>query len=275
MLRESLWTSAETAAARLGGSAGAERFLPFSIPHRIWEWLPENAASAEWRSLVFLNWPIAPERLTPFLPRGTELDLWAGKAWISVVGLTFAHTKVGRVPVPFQQEYPQVNLRFYVKHRTGRGVRRGVVFLKELVPRCLTSLAARFLLNENYFCRSMRGDVHRDGKRLDIEYDWETRDLWGHLHAAGRADLEPLEPGSHEEFLAHRLWSYTTQRSGKTAELHVEHPRWRACVAPDARLSLSDPQAFGGPLHDVLTLPPVSAFLCDGSPVTMARVRLL
>ena len=45
--------------------------------------------TAEWRYLVLLNYDIEARVLEPLVPAGTTLDLWRGRALVSVVGFRF------------------------------------------------------------------------------------------------------------------------------------------------------------------------------------------
>jgi uncharacterized protein len=111
--------------------------------------------TAEWRQLAMLNYEIAPALLEPRLPTGTELDLWNGKTLVSVVGFRFLNTRVWRIAFPFHGNFEEVNLRFYVRRKADDGWRRGVVFIKEIVPRAAIAFAARKFYNENYVALPM------------------------------------------------------------------------------------------------------------------------
>src|SRR5271170_7441931 len=100
--------------------------------------------TAGWRHLAMLNFVIEPALLEPFVPAGAELDFWQGRTYVSVVGFQFLDTTVFAVPVPFHGCFEEVNLRFYVVRPTPDGPRRGVVFLREIAPKRLVSLAARW-----------------------------------------------------------------------------------------------------------------------------------
>ena len=81
-----------------------------------------------------LNYEIDPALLQPFVPRGTELDSFEGKTYVSLVGLRFARTKLyGLISVPFHSDFDEVNLRIYVRRREGSEIRRGVMFIREIV----------------------------------------------------------------------------------------------------------------------------------------------
>src|SRR6185295_273969 len=106
--------------------------------------------TAEWRHLVMLNYEIDPAILRRFVPRGTELDAWNGKTFVSLVGFLFLNTRVMGLPIPFHENFEEINLRFYVRRKADEGWRRGVVFIKEIVPRAAIAWVARWLYNENY-----------------------------------------------------------------------------------------------------------------------------
>jgi uncharacterized protein YqjF (DUF2071 family) len=114
---------------------------------------------AEWRHLAMLNYEADPKSLTPFVPVGTELDLWEGRNFISVVGFLFQKTRVLGIPIPFHRDFEEVNLRFYVRRNTPDGWRRGVVFIKELVPRTGIAWTARTFYNEPYLALPMSHQI--------------------------------------------------------------------------------------------------------------------
>ena len=97
--------------------------------------MPRRFLSAVWRNLVMLNYEIEPDILRPLVPQGVELDSWKGKYFVSLVGFQFLDTRVLGMPIPFHRNFEEVNLRYYVRRRVEKGWRRGVVFVKEVVPR--------------------------------------------------------------------------------------------------------------------------------------------
>ena len=97
--------------------------------------------TAEWRKLILANYAIDPEILAPFAPKGTELDFFNGTCYVSLVGFMFLNTKILGLSIPFHKNFEEFNLRFYVKRKTTEGWQRGVVFIKEIVPK------ARKILN--------------------------------------------------------------------------------------------------------------------------------
>src|SRR5918996_5117390 len=118
--------------------------------------------TAEWRDLVMLNYEVDPQVLARRVPPGTELDIWQGRALVSVVGFRFLRTRVLGLPIPFHRDFEEVNLRFYVRRQAEDGWRRGVVFIKEIAPRWAIATVARVVYNENYAARPMRHRIELD-----------------------------------------------------------------------------------------------------------------
>src|SRR5436305_1946682 len=96
---------------------------------------PRVFLTAEWRYLAMLNYAIDPALIKHLVPSGTELDFFEGKTYISLVAFQFLRTRVLGYRIPFHQEFEEVNLRFYVRRVASDSVRRGVVFIREIVPR--------------------------------------------------------------------------------------------------------------------------------------------
>ena len=90
---------------------------------------------AEWKKLIMVNYCIDQELLRDYIPKGTELDLWNGNCYLSLVGFMFINTRVLGLKIPKHTHFEEVNLRFYVKYKDGKTWKRGVVFIKELVPK--------------------------------------------------------------------------------------------------------------------------------------------
>ena len=227
--------------------------------------------TAEWRWLVMLNYEIDPTVLQPFVPPGTELDQWQGKTFVSMVGFLFLNTKIHGVAIPFHSNFEEVNLRFYVRRMTKDGWRRAVVFIKELVPRRAIAWTARLFYNENYVALPMRHDLQRegDGAIRSVAYEWAFKGRKNRLELSIKGEATPVEEGSNEEFITEHYWGYARQRDGGTVEYQVEHPRWRVWAAGSAGFECDVAGLYGKAFVDVLQRPPTSAFLAEGSPVTV------
>jgi uncharacterized protein YqjF (DUF2071 family) len=134
--------------------------------------------SAEWRHLVMVNYEIDPSILAPLIPAGTVLDLWKGKAYVSLVGFMFLNTRVLGLPIPFHRNFEEVNLRFYIKRQSADGDLRGVAFVKEIVPKRGIAYIARRLYGENYIALPMKHLLKETHNEIQAEYQWKTSERW-------------------------------------------------------------------------------------------------
>ena len=225
-----------------------------------------------------LNYEVDPALLLGRVPRGTQLDAWSGTTFVSLVGFPFARTRVLGVPVPLHRTFEEVNLRFYVKRTVDGDVRRAVTFIRELVPRIAIATVARLAYNEPYTAVPMRhryGLVGDGGVPASVEYGWKAGDEWSSMRVTPIGSGALALPESEEEFITEHYWGYTRQRDGSTVEYRVAHPRWRVWPVEDLQLHGDLDVAYGTELAQVLRSPPSSAFLADGSAVTVGRpVRL-
>ena len=181
------------------------------------------------------TYAVEEERLTGYVPPGVEVDRLHGAARVSLVAFEFDHTRVHGVPVPGCVRFPEINLRFYVRHRG----ERGVVFIRELVPRRLVAMVARARYNEPYERIPMRcgsAPAGEDDRQLHVWHRF-GRDLCCSLEAwAGGAETVPGE-GSDDHWLTHHILGVGRRRDGSAREFRVEHPVW--AVRPVERVDLS------------------------------------
>ncbi|HEV8265611.1 MAG TPA: DUF2071 domain-containing protein [Gemmatimonadales bacterium] len=235
--------------------------------------------TASWRNLLMLNYEIDPAVLAPRVPACTSLDQWQGHTYVTLVGFQFLGTRLLGIPVPFHGAFEEVNLRFYVRRAVDADVRRGVVFIRELVPHRAIAAVARALYNEPYQTVPMRSDVTHDPETA-VTYSWQLNGRWHTLagrRAGGGTAAEPGRgpgrgPGSHEDFITEHYWGYTRQRDGGTLEYRVEHPRWRVWAAADVQVD-ADLSALYGPELARWLERPASMLLADGSAVRVGWPR--
>jgi uncharacterized protein len=239
--------------------------------------VPQAFLTAQWRYLAMLNYRIAPSVLAPYVPAGTALDLWRGEALVSVVGFRFLDTRLLGLPVPLHRDFEEVNLRFYVRAVHESEVRRGVTFIRELVPRRLIALVARLTYNEPYLALPMRSVAPAAPTEAPgpVEYAWRNPRQWNRLAVQPSGPPMPLAPDSEAEFVAARHWGYTRQRDGGTVEYEVVHPRWRVWPVERAVLECDVAGLYGAQFVDALAGAPSSAHLADGSAVTVFRPQRL
>jgi len=231
--------------------------------------------SAEWRYLALLNYRVPPELVLPFVPPGTQLDLWNGAAFVSVVGFLFANTRVLGAPIPLHRTFEEVNLRCYVRRELPSETRRAVTFIREIVPRRAIALAARAIYNEPYRALPMRRHMRSTPEETAVDYEWRGAFGWTGVHLSATGRPEAIRIGSEEAFIAEHAWGYTRQRDGGTVEYEVRHPKWKVWAARTARLTGTTTDVYPPEFARTLSGEPDSAFLADGSHVTVhAPTRL-
>jgi uncharacterized protein YqjF (DUF2071 family) len=234
---------------------------------------------AEWRDLVMLNYAVDPALLAPHVPHGTELDLWNGTCYLSLVGFMFLRTRVFGIPIPFHVNFEELNLRFYVRrpglpgepHVEADGHKRGVAFLKEIVPRAAVAAVARLMYGERYEARPMRH--HRSAG--DVAYGVRVGRAWQDIGLQFQGEPAPLVRGSEAEFIAEHYWGYVGGHGRKTIEYRVEHPPWRAWPGLAPRMELDVAALYGPEFAAALAAAPRSAFVAEGSAISVYRGREL
>jgi hypothetical protein len=231
--------------------------------------------STEWRDLVMLNYEIDPVLLRPYVPRGTELDSFEGKTYLSLVGLHFARTKLfGSVSIPFHETFDEVNLRIYVRRRERSELRRGVTFIREIVSLPAVTLVARIAYAENYMTLPLRHSINLTESGGSIEYSWESKRQQFRIHAQTEGTPSRATEGSLEQFISEHYWGYT-QRRYNSLEYHVSHDPWHIWRATNATFEGDGHILYGSEFGSVLSQPPRSAFIADGSPVLVYAARRL
>jgi hypothetical protein len=227
--------------------------------------------TAEWRYLVMLNYHIDPVVLRPFVPQGTELDSWQEQTFISIVGFMFRNTRLLGLPIPGHINFEELNLRFYVRRKGPEGWRRGVVFIKEVVPRWAIAATARLVYNENYISLPMRHTIVSNERETAVAYQWRWQNAWHSVQIQVYGQPQPLQPGSQEEFITEHYWGYARQRGGGTVEYRVEHPPWNVWQAAHYQFECDAASLYGLTFAPALQATPASAFLADGSAVIVRQ----
>ena len=216
-----------------------------------------------------LNFWVDPAVLNPLVPAGTELDFLAGETFLSVVGFLFLNTRVLGLTVPLHRDFEEVNLRFYVRCKSVAGWKRGVVFVRELVPRRAIATVARVFYGERYAALPMRHTIVDNETGVSVEYGWRRGKKWESLSVAAMGGAQIVPAGSHEEFITEHSWGYTAGK--RTSEYRVEHPRWKIWPAQSAALSADVATLYGEQFVAPLSSKPVSQFIAEGSHVQIWR----
>ena len=219
-----------------------------------------------------LNYEIDPRLLDTHVPCGTALDSFLGKTYVSLVGFRFCRTKLfGFLAVPLHSDFDEVNLRFYVRRKEGDENRRGVVFIAEIVPKQAVATVARLVYGENYMCLPMKHRLCTEKSKKSVLYQWQVKNQWCQLTAEAMGAPELPREGSLEQYITEHYWGYSTRRGGGSLEYHVSHVPWQVWASTTAGFEGDASGLYGVELGRVLQGHPSSAFIADGSPVTVFR----
>jgi uncharacterized protein YqjF (DUF2071 family) len=224
-----------------------------------------NFLKAEWRKLAIINYEINPDILTPYLPEGTELDFYKGKCYVSVVGFMFLNTRLLGLPIPFHRNFEEVNLRFYVRKKENGIWKRGVVFIKEIVPKPALSFVANSIYKENYHTMPMKNLIHEKEDELLIRYSWKDKS-WHFLQITAENKTLPMEADSEFEFITEHYWGFT-KNENKTSAYEVCHPKWEYYRVKDYNLNIHFGKIYGKDFGCLNDQEPISVMLAEGSEI--------
>jgi len=212
------------------------------------------------------NYVIDQEILLKYLPQGTELDLWNGNCYVSLIGFMFKETRVKGVKIPLHVNFEEVNLRFYVKYQEDGSWKRGVVFIKEIVPKRALAIVANTIYKEKYQTLPMRHHWEFSENELVVEYQWK-KGRWNSLKIVSSNDPKDIEVGTEEEFITEHYWGYTKISEGKTSEYEVLHPRWKAYTTLEYTIDVDFEAVYGSDFAFLKSEQPKSVFMAEGSEI--------
>lgn len=229
---------------------------------------------AEWRKLAIANYAIDRRILNPYLPYKTEIDLWDGTCYVSLVGFMFVNTRVRGFRIPYHINFEEVNLRFYVRHKSKGEWRRGVVFIKEIVPKHAITFIANNIYKEKYETLPMMHSWIEYEDEISVAYNWKKRQ-WHSFKVVASTPSNLLVPGSEEEFITEHYWGYTKITDHKTSEFAVEHPRWEMYTVKNFIIDVNFEAMYGEEFAFLKHETPNSVFLAEGSEIRVQSGRLI
>ena len=207
------------------------------------------------------------------VPFGTELDQWDNKNYVSLVGFMFLNTKVLGLKIPFHINFEEVNLRFYVRHKYKGEWRRGVVFIKEIVPKYAITFVANNLYGEHYHTMKMKHQWEEKQDSRHVKYDWLCKQKWQSFGVQADLQSKPMIPGSEEEFITEHFWGYTKINKNKTTEYEVSHPSWEVYPVHSYDIQVDYGLVYGNEFSFLNHLEPNSVMLAEGSKIAVENKR--
>lgn len=222
---------------------------------------------ANWENIIMVNYDIAPEILLPYLPNGVTLDLYEGKAYVSLVGFMFKDTKIFGVPIPFLGTFEEINLRFYVQRREGNTIKRGVVFINETIPYRLVAWMANKLYKEHYTVVPTRHFMHQMGVKQQLKFEWLLDRKWNHILVEAETSPKKMVANSFEEFIYEHYYGYTKVSDKSTEEYRLEHPSWQVHEVMNYDIRCDFSAMYGTDFSVLNETKPTAVFIAKGSSV--------
>jgi hypothetical protein len=231
--------------------------------------------TARWEDLVLVTYRIGADLLTAQLPAGLEADRRpgdpAGTAYVSLVAFRFLDTRVKGVAVPLHRDFPEVNLRAYVRTLADPR-RRGVLFISELVPKPAITMVANLVYHEHYRTVPMECeavDVAEHRRRMSVTI--ELGDRVHRIACTGGRPAQRTTPGSVEHFFKELEWGFGRDAEGELVTYRVAHPVWRAypCTRDDLELDVSFLELYGEPWSVLDDAEPCHVMFAEGSEITV------
>lgn len=230
---------------------------------------------AEWRRLAIANYEVKESDLIKHLPYRTELDTWDNKHYVSLVGFMFVNTKMLGMKIPFHVNFEEVNLRFYVRYKDGNNWKRGVVFIKELVPKSALTIVANTLYSEHYQTVPMSHDWIDNPASMITRYEWKHKSKYNFISLTTEKIPQSIPASSKEEFITEHYWGYTRVNESKTYEYEVTHPKWDCYKVLDHSIDVDFGSLYGAEFSHLSNREPDSVMLAEGSLITVENKRVL
>jgi uncharacterized protein YqjF (DUF2071 family) len=219
--------------------------------------------SARWSNLAMLTYAVPADLLRPRLPPGCELDLREGEAFVSLVAFDFLETRVLGIGWPGYRNFPEINLRFYVRH----GEERGVCFIREFVPHRLIAGIARRFYNEPYRAAPMRSSVMRTEGEITVGHTMMFGGRAQSLSVTGTAAAVVTGVESVEHFFKEHEWGFGVSRRGRLIRYRISHPIWEAYPVIRYELDWDWEGVYGAPWGFLKQARPCFVILAVGSEV--------
>jgi uncharacterized protein len=221
--------------------------------------------TARWCNLILANFAVPEELLRPLVPPGCELDRRDGACWASLVGFQFLGTRVLGIGWPGFRNFPEWNLRFYVRH----GDERGVCFVREFVPQWTVATIARVLYNEPYRSARMSMDVKELPETLTATYTVRWANRVHSLRAVGAKPVIRPAADSLEHWFKEHSWGFGTSRRGKLIRYEVNHPEWDVHPVSEFVADVDWATLYGPEWAPMNGVQPASVVLAVGSEISV------
>lgn len=224
---------------------------------------------ANWENIIMANYVVPQTLLQPYLPKGLELDLYNGEAYISLVGFLFKNTKLFTIPIPYFGTFEEVNLRFYVIRKEGNRIKRGVVFINETVPYKIVAWIANKLYHESYTTVKTKHQWNFTKTTKQINYNWKVGKDWNSIGVEAQLTVSEIQSNTIEEFIFEHYIGYAKLNEHETEEYNLYHSSWKINKVVKHSINCDFEKMYGSQFELLNLLSPQSVLIAEGSGVSV------
>jgi uncharacterized protein len=181
---------------------------PIPMPEGNWRYYQE------WQSVIFAHWRVPVESLRKLVPKGLEIDLYNGEAWISLVAFTLKDLRLHYLPsFPPVSDFHEINMRTYVL----RNNKPGIYFLSLEAQKTISTLIARLVIGLNYY----KSEINYQPGYLESE---NLKQLF-YVRAMYNPGADLTEKNEIDRWLTDRFCLFH-ELSGKIFSHDIHHQDW-------------------------------------------------
>lgn len=218
--------------------------------------------TCKWKDLIMSTYEVEQHILTPYLPQNTALDLYDGKALISLVAFTFSKVKFFGVKIPFHQNFGQINFRFYVKSKIDGS--RGVVFIREFAPKFLITLVGNKIYNEPYYHKPIKRHELKTEDTINLRYSYQNTSA----QIMATTKTNELVNKTLKHFVVDRYIAFVKSKANKTLRYNIYHRPWKTHKVKSSYIHQNLIKLLPSEFKNLKHL---STYLIDGSQVSIQR----
>lgn len=219
--------------------------------------------TARWCDLILANYPIEEDFLVARLPKGLEPDRFEGRCWVSLVGFRFEKTRVFGIGWPGFRQFPEWNLRAYVRC----GSDRGVIFVREYVESRWVSWVARQAYNEPYMAAPMSHRREELPAATLYAYRVFAGERWHELSAEIHHNGRQPQIGSSARFFTDQSWGFGRSSRGQLSRYAVKHPLWSVETVEAYQIDVDWDRLYGAEWSHMNDKRPHNVLFAAGSDV--------
>ena len=189
------------------------------LRHRPWP-LPKKRPllSQVWQNLLFIHWEVSLKQVQAAVPKTLEIDTYDGKAWIAIVPFDMKKVTLNGIPpISALSDFPEINVRTYVKHKG----KPGVWFFSLDVPSKIAVWIAQRFFHLPY--RYAHIEVIERDNAIYYQHKMGKSAFTAHYKPIRVA---PVSETSFETWATERYCLYCKSKKGHLYRTEVQHQKW-------------------------------------------------